>query len=303
MEADFTLRLGDTATPITATLTDEDGVPVNIQGATVKFRMWPEAGGTIKVNANATNAQVGDGSDGTRGHVSYQWQTTDTDTAGDYLAEWQVTFANTRVQTFPNEGALHIVITQGYSAAASTYYLTLDELKDTLELQNDDSKDDELLQAIAAASRAIDKRTERVFYAHTGAATARTYTALDSSLVLTDPFYELSGVTVGGTALVQDTDFYVEPSEGPPWDALRALSWYCFGTYRRWVTVTAKWGYAAVPDEIKVATKILATRYFRRPREAAFGVAGMGLDSAVYVSRWDPEVDAILASYRRLVAA
>lgn len=110
-DADFMLRQNDTASTITAVLTDDDGNPVSIQGASVRFHMKPIEGGTTKVATAATNAQVGDGSDGSKGHVAYTWQAANTDTAGLFVAEWQVTFGGGAIQTFPNDRNLLVRIT------------------------------------------------------------------------------------------------------------------------------------------------------------------------------------------------
>src|SRR4249919_519267 len=108
--ADFYLNAGDTASPIFETLEDEDGNPVDIQGATVKITVTPLHGGTPTINdKSALNLQVGDGSDGSKGQVAYgegaaPYAGGETSTAGDYLYLWKVTFAGGAIQTFPNAG-------------------------------------------------------------------------------------------------------------------------------------------------------------------------------------------------------
>ena len=42
------------------------------------------------------------------GIVSYSWGATDTDTAGLYMAEWEVTFAGGIPMTFPRNGHLDV---------------------------------------------------------------------------------------------------------------------------------------------------------------------------------------------------
>jgi len=106
--ADFTLKEGDTAPAIQATLYDINGNPVNLTGATVKFRMRPWNGGALIVDADATI--VGDS---TNGVVEYQWVEADTDDPGEYAAEWVVDWALAGEQTWPSDGYAKIEIVGG----------------------------------------------------------------------------------------------------------------------------------------------------------------------------------------------
>ena len=50
--------------------------------------------------------------DATNGIVKYEWQSGDTDTADDYTAEWEVTYSDGTIETFPNdEAGAPVVIT------------------------------------------------------------------------------------------------------------------------------------------------------------------------------------------------
>lgn len=102
---DWVMAAGDTLPALTRTLTDGNGNPVNLTGATVSFIMWQRGATTAKVSAstNITNP--------TTGAVSYAWSTGDTDTAGDFFARFKVTLANGKVETHPNDGYLSIQIT------------------------------------------------------------------------------------------------------------------------------------------------------------------------------------------------
>lgn len=109
---DFSIKVGDTASAVYATLEDAAGDPVDIQGATVRFKMGPLNGGTLVVAANATNAQNGAGtSDGSVGDVVYTWAgTSQLATADWYRAEWEVTYSNGTVQSFPNDGFMLVAV-------------------------------------------------------------------------------------------------------------------------------------------------------------------------------------------------
>lgn len=111
---DFSIKTGDSAPRINATLQNSGGTAVDIQGATVVFKAAPISGGTTIVAGTVTIDQVTDGSDGTLGMVHYNWTSTDTRTAGAglFLGEFETVFAGGGgTETFPNSGFISILIT------------------------------------------------------------------------------------------------------------------------------------------------------------------------------------------------
>jgi hypothetical protein len=54
--------------------------------------------GVIKINEAMTIT------DADNGVVQYDWQTGDTDTVGIYYVEFQVTYSDSSIETFPNSG-------------------------------------------------------------------------------------------------------------------------------------------------------------------------------------------------------
>ncbi len=97
----YTVKKRDTAPVVTDTLEDEDGVAVNLTGASVVFHMTDWSRSTVVINGAATGANGG--ALGSSGVVEYAWQSADVATAGLYRAEWQVTFGNGKVETWPND--------------------------------------------------------------------------------------------------------------------------------------------------------------------------------------------------------
>lgn len=84
---------GDTRPSLEFTITKE-GTAVDLTGATVKFYMKNSSTGAVKING-ATCSIL----DTVNGVCQYNWTTNDTDTAGSYAGEVEVTFPNGSIQT------------------------------------------------------------------------------------------------------------------------------------------------------------------------------------------------------------
>ena len=102
----FQLKVGDTRPELAITITDEaTGSAFNLTGATATFTMKPEKGGTVKVNAAAATIY-----DAANGKVKYTWQTADVDTAGRFIAEFEITLSGGGIVTFPQDGYIEVNI-------------------------------------------------------------------------------------------------------------------------------------------------------------------------------------------------
>lgn len=101
----FFLKRGDTGPAIQRQCLDEAGDPIALAGATVRFNMRLRDG-AVKVNrAAATIVEAA------TGVVRYAWQAGDTDTAGTYEAEFEITYLDGSIETVPNAGWIEVTIT------------------------------------------------------------------------------------------------------------------------------------------------------------------------------------------------
>jgi hypothetical protein len=100
-----TIKQGDTGPAIRATLAGVGNVVQALSGAQVKFNMR-NATGTVVINRGDCDII-----DPTLGKVSYSWQPSDTVSAGSFQGEFEVTFSDDTVVTFPNTGNFAIKIT------------------------------------------------------------------------------------------------------------------------------------------------------------------------------------------------
>jgi hypothetical protein len=94
----FYIKQNDTSPVLRANLEDASGTAINLAGSSVRFHMRFARSGVTKVDAAATII------DGENGIVDYQWIAPDTDTNGTFQGEFEVTYSDGSVETFPNDG-------------------------------------------------------------------------------------------------------------------------------------------------------------------------------------------------------
>lgn len=190
-------------------------------------------------------------------------------------------------------------------------YVTLAELKTTLGLESETYADDDLTNALASASAAVDEMAGRTF--GTTVSSTRLYETDRETTVAFNDMVAVSGVALDedGTGTWVDleaTDYVLLPRnaalDGEPYTSLRLTPAYARGTCftaDSVVRITGTGGWPTVPDEIALATSILATRLVKRVREAPFGVAGVGADGVGIKIGWrDPDVTQLVAPYVRV---
>ncbi|WP_157251041.1 head-tail connector protein [Nonomuraea typhae] len=186
-------------------------------------------------------------------------------------------------------------------------YATLADLKEYLAI-TDNARDNVLFNAIAAASRAIDKKTGRRFWLD-GSVVQRTFNPYGrvvrderGELLLVDDIGSASGLVIetgSGGSWSAVTGYETTPDnallDGRPVTGL-LLATGTWGTRTSRVRVTARWGWPAVPDEIEQATLLQASRLYKR-KDTPEGVAGSADWGLMRVPHLDPDVRALIEPF------
>lgn len=221
------------------------------------------------------------------------------DATGTWSGAWSTSGAVTSVTPF--------AFVVGNPAPA--LYTDLATVKTSLGLGVADDRDDLIEQAIAAASRMIDERCGRRFYADT-TATARTFTALDRHATVGDAqSVRVDDIATGDDLTVETktsfagtwtavTGAELGPDNadvlGRPWTEIVYSAGWIGDTSK--IRVTARWGWPGVPDGVTQAAALLAARLYRR-KDSPQGVLGSADWGVIRVSRFDPDVESLIAPY------
>lgn len=139
-----------------------------------------------------------------------------------------------------------------------------------------------------AATAAVDAYCGRVFTADS-VATARVFYAIDDDYVTIDDALAITTVKTDETGLGTyattwtTSDYFTEPLNGvgqngrSGWPVnclrIRQTRWFTPGEWPS-VQVTAKWGWTAVPDEVKQATVMLAAELLAS-KDAPLGITAI----------------------------
>lgn len=175
-------------------------------------------------------------------------------------------------------------------------YATMAALKAELNIgQADTSYDVKLEAALNSASRQIDRHCGRRFW-QDPTVVQREYYADSPYDVQTDDISTTTGLVVRvdtgddgtyATTLTITTQFILLPRnadhDGLPWNSIRLVdadttTFPIWTSGRPSVRVTAKFGYATVPDDVNKACLIQATQLFKSS-DAVFG--GLSFDSGI----------------------
>lgn len=242
------------------------------------------------------------------GFNTYAWAVAADAALGDYLVSWSGLDGDSETVT----ASEIVTVSSALVAPLGGPYATVSMLKIRMGIADSQTgRDTELAQRLASASADINSWCHRQFGRQEDAST-RTF-AIGPSGVDTDDFWSVDDLAIvpymGG---VDGTPWDVsalalEPRDGivnqvPGWPYRRiALSSgdthpiYRSMSWRGWtVQVTAKWGWAAVPEPVVTSCLMLAVMD-DKSKDAPFGVAGFG-DFGIRI-RANPMVEQKLKPY------
>lgn len=99
--AKFIIKRNDTSPVMDARLMSEQQKAVGLEGATVVFNMRSFNGSVVIDRADVTVLEA------ESGLVRYEWVASDTASTGTFQGEFEVTFADGKVETFPKSDKEH----------------------------------------------------------------------------------------------------------------------------------------------------------------------------------------------------
>lgn len=273
--------------------------PTGLTG-TLGVRTIDNQGATTQTRVTAGIAEYPTGSG------IYAVTLTSPGTAGQYTIVW-------------DDGADHwatedlLVTTEDTAATigSGNLYVTRDELKTILRLQNESYDDTAIDIAVEAASRACDGYKGKPTGFYSGAPQTRYYTAepyansidIDDLISVSSIQVDLDGDGDYETTWVQGTDFLLDPpnatTDGQPARRLvlpmvsdlivsqdrqtlpMLIPRVTFPVYQRAIKITGTWGWGAVPAGVKAAAILLANRWLNRVGQAPLGVLVATTNEAV----------------------
>lgn len=167
-------------------------------------------------------------------------------------------------------------------------YITKEELRDYLQIQEDITGfDQKLTDACASASREVEQFCGRQFN-KADTATARMFPIDRRTKITVDDFWSADGLVVeqgdgrGNWEPVDASAYILAPydaiADGVPWPYYRLeFPGYTLARYTRqnprFLRVTAKWGWPSVPATVKQAAFQIAAQTYRLA-DAPLGVTG-----------------------------
>jgi hypothetical protein len=294
------VKAGATIT-LVAEWREYEGGPLSpVTGVTIAIT--PVAGGAPVVAETATGVLTP-----LAGVNAYSWTVPSITPAGSYVVAWEGLDESAETVT----AAEVVQVTTSLTAPLGGPYATRAALKARMGIADSNTaRDTELDQRLISAAtdinawchrqfgRAEDASTRRFYAGRSGVDTHDFWT--DEDLVITPYVNGVAGTSWDTSTLeLEPMDGIVNQTPGWPFNRIvhpmgdhpltRAMSW---SGHRIWVT--AKWGWATVPENVVTANLMLAVAD-DKAKDAPFGVAGFG-DYAVRI-RQNPMVEEKLKDY------
>lgn len=183
-------------------------------------------------------------------------------------------------------------------------YASLADYKQTRTAARDGKGDPEILAALEVAAADIDEWCQRSFTVATGTETAKVYRYTVTGRVLVDDFANTTQLVVSdnGSTCTIDEDFYVEApyQSGHPYYRLvfSPDRWRGSSAWRPLLSVSADWGWSAVPDQVVRANVLLAADLLQAG-VASFGAVTFQDAGTLVRIRQNLIVEGLLRSFRR----
>lgn len=183
-------------------------------------------------------------------------------------------------------------------------YISRALMKNVLGIEPGNTDEDALIdRAILGAARSIERRSGWPTFWNTGTAVARTIDVTRKIVRVRHAGWTFDKVLLRNGIASPDgflVDGYSSPvlmpedaiDEGLPADAIRLPGGGSYGNYGS-LTVTAVWGWPAVPDDIIMANQMQSHRYYDR-KGSPEGVAGSAEWGITRIPPLDPDVLSIL---------
>lgn len=292
--ADYEHFVGNRSPSLTDVIRVDD-VPFPLTTSTVKLKMRGEGLGTpLKIDAAAVVT------DAPNGAVRYDWAANDVDTAGEYLAWWEVTLPSGKTQDTP-EFSVAMIQHTGLGRA-------LCELEDVTAYApgytNEPETDTTLNQMILAESFDIMRETGREMKAIFPAADPRRFDLGsyavssrylrigDAAAISAVSLYDIDNATLVTT--LPSSAYVLEPKVRAEWEPIRGL-YFPFSAagaptflIGQVLQVTGTWGWPAIPADLREAcARIVLFRYVQDAAAAgttfAEALAGVNV-GALYAS-------------------
>lgn len=203
---------------------------------------------------------------------------------------------------------------------ATAGYISAADLKSYIGLTGS-GQDTNISNSITAASRQIDRICNRRFW-QDSSAQVKTFTPVSNIYLEVPDISTTTGLIVKldttddgsyDKTLTINTDFIVMPTnptllgtgsgEHEPYNEIRILNTRSSERFDpsiiNNVQVTAKYGFAVVPEAVEQATRIQALRLFKR-KDTPFNVFGNDETGTIELfNKFDPDALALLKDYRR----